>query len=121
MAFKGKFFVFREVRAPPPAHESTNGPPVEENRPAFLSRPVHAVPFVLFLFFCQHPESTMFEIFRRWLRKSEVMAECKQAAGCLNRDENDSVFQNSVCDCMERHGYKHDGIGYRTDEKSYSS
>lgn len=65
----------------------------------------------------------MFGTFLRWLRKSKAMAECKQAAGCLNRDENDSIFQNSVCRCMEEHGYAYEekNGSSRLNEKNYSS
>lgn len=63
----------------------------------------------------------MFEKLRRWLRKSEVMAECKQAAAGLNVSDGDLTFQNSVCNCMEQNGYKYDGDGSMTDGKFYSS
>lgn len=42
-------------------------------------------------------------------KKKKALKECVSAAMCLNVDQYDSVWQNSVKDCMAKKGYKHDG------------
>lgn len=42
-------------------------------------------------------------------KKKEALEECVDAAGYLNVEAFDSVWQNSVKDCMDKKGYKHDG------------